>query len=259
MVVTCPGCQARYRVRNETVPTDGARMRCPRCETLFLAMPPAQGDVDPFAVLMQRVPPTPTQSALSATSTAPIPSPHKPVPTQTEMTPAAGSSVLPSLSAESIDDAPVLELNRTSSVGGRMAKGSIDVDPAPVAPRRTTTTANISNTAKAAPPTNTAKPRPRVWPSMIGLSAGAMLLVVGVVTALWSSESVPLDGALLGPVQDHLGVVPVLSVHHQEVDEARQRARAADEQGDPAARVWWAAVQRITPSDVPPTKPAREP
>jgi predicted Zn finger-like uncharacterized protein len=40
MIVTCPGCASKYRVRNETVPADGARMRCPKCETLFLAKPP---------------------------------------------------------------------------------------------------------------------------------------------------------------------------------------------------------------------------
>lgn len=45
MIVTCPGCASKYRVRNEAVPPDGARMRCPKCETLFLAKPPAAGDV----------------------------------------------------------------------------------------------------------------------------------------------------------------------------------------------------------------------
>ena len=30
MIVTCPGCGSKYRVRNEVVPQDGARMRCPR-------------------------------------------------------------------------------------------------------------------------------------------------------------------------------------------------------------------------------------
>jgi predicted Zn finger-like uncharacterized protein len=44
MIVTCPGCASKYRVRNEAVPPDGARMRCPKCETLFLAKPPAAGE-----------------------------------------------------------------------------------------------------------------------------------------------------------------------------------------------------------------------
>ena len=43
MIVTCPGCASKYRVRNEAVPAEGARMRCPKCETLFLARPPPPG------------------------------------------------------------------------------------------------------------------------------------------------------------------------------------------------------------------------
>jgi predicted Zn finger-like uncharacterized protein len=46
MIVTCPGCASKYRVRNEAVPAEGARMRCPKCETLFLAKPPAGGATD---------------------------------------------------------------------------------------------------------------------------------------------------------------------------------------------------------------------
>jgi predicted Zn finger-like uncharacterized protein len=45
MIVTCPGCASKYRVRNETVPPEGARMRCPKCETLFLAKLPMPGEL----------------------------------------------------------------------------------------------------------------------------------------------------------------------------------------------------------------------
>ncbi len=45
MIVTCPGCASKYRVANEAVPAEGARMRCPKCETLFLAKPPVGADV----------------------------------------------------------------------------------------------------------------------------------------------------------------------------------------------------------------------
>jgi predicted Zn finger-like uncharacterized protein len=40
VIVTCPGCAANYRVRNEAVPDGGAKMRCPRCGTVFLALAP---------------------------------------------------------------------------------------------------------------------------------------------------------------------------------------------------------------------------
>lgn len=45
MIVTCPGCASNYRVRNEAVPSDGARMRCPKCSTMFLAKPPSAEDL----------------------------------------------------------------------------------------------------------------------------------------------------------------------------------------------------------------------
>lgn len=41
MIVTCPSCNAKYRVRDEAVPTSGAQLRCPECSTMFLARRPA--------------------------------------------------------------------------------------------------------------------------------------------------------------------------------------------------------------------------
>lgn len=46
MIVTCPGCAANYRVRNEAVPDGGAKMRCPRCGTVFLALAPEGGGAE---------------------------------------------------------------------------------------------------------------------------------------------------------------------------------------------------------------------
>lgn len=65
MIVTCPGCSSKYRVRNEAVPAEGARMRCPKCQTLFLAKPPSgheaasQGD-DASSTYQQLSPAPPT-------------------------------------------------------------------------------------------------------------------------------------------------------------------------------------------------------
>lgn len=58
MIVTCPGCTSKYRVRNEAVPAEGARMRCPKCETLFLAKPPAGGESAADDGPISFVPPT---------------------------------------------------------------------------------------------------------------------------------------------------------------------------------------------------------
>jgi predicted Zn finger-like uncharacterized protein len=44
MIVTCPSCSAKYRVRDDAVPTEGAQLKCPECATMFLAHRPAHDD-----------------------------------------------------------------------------------------------------------------------------------------------------------------------------------------------------------------------
>lgn len=44
MIVTCPSCNAKYRVRDDAVPAKGAQLKCPECATLFLAHRPAHDD-----------------------------------------------------------------------------------------------------------------------------------------------------------------------------------------------------------------------
>lgn len=44
MIVTCPSCNAKYRVRDDAVPHAGAQLKCPECDTLFLAHRPAHND-----------------------------------------------------------------------------------------------------------------------------------------------------------------------------------------------------------------------
>lgn len=44
MIVTCPSCNAKYRVRDDAVPAEGAQLRCPECSTMFLAHRPAHDD-----------------------------------------------------------------------------------------------------------------------------------------------------------------------------------------------------------------------
>lgn len=40
MIVTCPSCSAKYRVRDDAVPAEGAQLKCPECAQLFLAQRP---------------------------------------------------------------------------------------------------------------------------------------------------------------------------------------------------------------------------
>lgn len=46
MIVTCPSCTAKYRVRDEVVPNEGAELRCAKCEESFAAFPPKHSDDD---------------------------------------------------------------------------------------------------------------------------------------------------------------------------------------------------------------------
>jgi predicted Zn finger-like uncharacterized protein len=44
MIVTCPNCSAKYRVRDDAVPHEGAQLKCPECAQLFLAHRPKTHD-----------------------------------------------------------------------------------------------------------------------------------------------------------------------------------------------------------------------
>jgi len=45
MIVTCPQCNAKYRVRDEQVPDEGAELECPECATHFLAQRPTEKEL----------------------------------------------------------------------------------------------------------------------------------------------------------------------------------------------------------------------
>ncbi|HEY4221371.1 MAG TPA: zinc-ribbon domain-containing protein, partial [Myxococcota bacterium] len=44
MIVTCPGCGSKYRVRDEAVPQGGAELKCPSCGAVFVAHPPKHSE-----------------------------------------------------------------------------------------------------------------------------------------------------------------------------------------------------------------------
>ena len=39
MVVTCTNCQAKFRVPDERIGPRGAKVRCSRCQTIFVVLP----------------------------------------------------------------------------------------------------------------------------------------------------------------------------------------------------------------------------
>lgn len=54
MIVTCPGCSSKYRVRDEAVPAGGAELKCPSCGAVFVAHPPRHSEEE-IAGALERV------------------------------------------------------------------------------------------------------------------------------------------------------------------------------------------------------------
>ena len=54
MIVTCPSCASKYRVRDEAVPPEGAELQCPTCNAHFVAHPPKL-DPEQLAGVLEKV------------------------------------------------------------------------------------------------------------------------------------------------------------------------------------------------------------
>ncbi len=54
MIVTCPGCGSKYRVRDEAVPQGGAELKCPSCGAVFVAHPPRHSEEE-IATAVDRI------------------------------------------------------------------------------------------------------------------------------------------------------------------------------------------------------------
>jgi predicted Zn finger-like uncharacterized protein len=46
VIVTCPSCTSKYRVKDDAVPAGGAELECPSCQTVFVAYPPKRAVVE---------------------------------------------------------------------------------------------------------------------------------------------------------------------------------------------------------------------
>jgi predicted Zn finger-like uncharacterized protein len=51
VIVTCPGCASKYRVRDEAVPPGGAELKCPSCGAVFVAHAPKHSEAEIAAAL----------------------------------------------------------------------------------------------------------------------------------------------------------------------------------------------------------------
>jgi predicted Zn finger-like uncharacterized protein len=269
MIVTCPGCSSKYRVRNEAVPADGARMKCPKCETLFLAKPPAGGDPssnmadDPSSMYQQLNPTTSTgPHALRnlQQQAQPAPAPFSPPQQQ------AQGFVPPQQKAAG----PITSLFQ--AVDPSMLPAEAQRPPPPPQPAAPLTpsgleTDNAPRVRVAAPPPQPQQrspeaARPPAPPSIgavvgswVAVGAGAVLASMSLVFFLWSSERANLDASLMPRMERSFGVDPPRSfIGKGEPDVADLRREAAEREarGDLAgAVVLWQRVKVRDPSDKP--------
>lgn len=68
MILTCPGCSARYRVKDGLIPEAGKKVKCKKCGVVFRAFP--DGRCEPLTASTQAAPTTPpvsNQPAATAT------------------------------------------------------------------------------------------------------------------------------------------------------------------------------------------------
>ncbi len=50
MIITCDGCETKYLLSDEKVPTDGIRVKCPKCRYVWRLNPPTHGVDSDFEV-----------------------------------------------------------------------------------------------------------------------------------------------------------------------------------------------------------------
>lgn len=255
MIVTCPGCSSKYRVRNESVPADGARMRCPKCETLFLAKPPVDGSTtadDPSSMYQQLAPqgargnsgafppvPPPSSTTGQAASVIGVGAPHRgPV---TALFAAADAGPPPEAPPQQpmqsafptpITSAPPPGLGAGDTLRVRTVQ--------PTAALREATAATTAS-ARAMAPTRRA-----IMASWAALAAGGLMFLFGAITWAWASEALPLDRVLL-PVARALFSAELPGLAQLESDVLRRAAIEATERKDlPAAIVAWRRVKAVS-------------
>lgn len=258
MIVTCPGCSSKYRVRNESVPADGARMRCPKCETLFLAKPPIDGSTtvdDPSSMYQQLLP----QGA--RTNTGPLPAvpvtPGASVPPAPAPAPGVGLPQAGPITAlfAAVDPGQLPpEALRPAAPGPSAFPAPHTAAPTPTgvsvaeAPRVRTVPGTSPVLRDPTPPAARPPPgRGAVASSWAALGLGGVVFLGGALTWAWTTEALPLDGALM-PVARALFSAERPADAPVDVDAARRLAIEAAEKRDlPAAIVAWRRVKDHSP------------
>ena len=258
MIVTCPGCTSKYRVNNDAVAPEGSRMRCPKCETLFLAKPPAGS---PQASL--------TDDALQQLVLAPM-APMAPM--ATVPTDGSGSLRAP-LHRQAPGPITALFAAFDPSQLPPAAQLPPQPPPSPAAPRpsgldlaegpkvRVANPASLSSPPQGRPRLFEVAPLPRrdehstarVVASWFAVVVGAAAAASGVALFAWTIEAVNLDASMMPRLEKIFGVEPPfsrLARNHASIDDLRDAAEAATARGDTAAAVvLWSRLRTQLPND----------
>lgn len=246
MIVTCPGCGSKYRVRNESVPQDGAKMKCPKCDTMFLAKPPPPQDgdraLDEPSSQFQSLSPHQTSPGMAVPpkTQPPAPSAAPPAKPSGPVTALFGAFDPASLPPEAQRPAPPPPAPKPPTPSG------LELDPAP----------KIKNAPIVMAPKPAAPPQPKGPPSQstelvawASVGVGALVAVFGFLVFAWSSEMMGLDGMMM-PIFSPFGAAPLTDGSDVPIDELRAQAKAAVDRGDAALGILlWSKVRQREPND----------
>lgn len=287
MIVTCPGCAAKYRVNNDAVSPEGSRMRCPKCETLFLAKPPLANTGGLTDDALQQLVPAPM-----ANVPRPSPQPSPPLSPQPS-SPASGAPRpgVPGVPSHPQAAGPVTALFGafdSSMLPPEMQRPA--AAPAPQAPLRTppptsptapgagpdptyNARVRVANPASlVAPPPTAPAPAglrlPDIAPllrraednlalvaaSWLGLVVALAAAAGGVAFFAWSVEAADLDGSMMPRFERTFGVEPPYSRTGRDVvsiEDLRRDAAEASTRGDiSSAIVLWSRARALQPNDL---------
>ena len=92
MTLECPKCSARYNIQDSLIPTQGARVKCKKCETVITIPPPVVELAPQDLELIPPPSPAPPAKVPAPSAKAPSPRsapPARPVPTPSPEAPAS--------------------------------------------------------------------------------------------------------------------------------------------------------------------------
>jgi predicted Zn finger-like uncharacterized protein len=244
MIVTCPGCSSKYRVKNDSVPADGAKMKCPKCNTMFLAKPPPPGASDaphleePSSQFQQIAPQVQSNPNNLATARTP-----PPVPPPTEP-PRVSGPVTSLFGAVDISQLP-RDLPQQAAAPAPPSPTGLMLDTG--APKVRTPVMPSTGRLPTPAPIPSAPRGPSKAPYVVS-ALGVVTFLSGFLVFAWSQELLPLDAALT-PVFAPLGAKP-LAADAVVVDDLRATAKTAAEGGDLAgALLAWERVDARAKDD----------